>query len=79
MPMNLMVNPINLVIGLIVIAIAIMIIYIIGRITVHVIDPYNKQPDPSEIIIGTCIAAMIICLLICIILLATKLGEVIRA
>ena len=74
-----MVNPINLVIGLIVIAIAIMIIYIIGRITVHVIDPYNKQPDPSEIIIGTCIAAMIICLLICIILLATKLGEVIRA
>ena len=77
--MNLMVNPINLVIGLIVIAIAITTIYIIGCITVHVIDPNNKQPDPAEILIGTCIAAMIICLLICIILLATKLGEVIIA
>jgi len=74
---QLMVNPINLVIGLIVIAIAITTIYIIGRITTHIIDPYNKQPDPSEIIIGSMIAGGIIWLLICIILLATKLGEVI--
>jgi len=75
--MNLMVNPINLVIGLIVIAIAITTIYIIGRITVYVIDPNNKQPDPAEIIIGTCIACMIISLLIGIILIATKLGAAI--
>lgn len=77
MQMNLMVNPINLVIGLIVIAVAIMTIYIIGRITTHIIDPYNKQPDPADIIIGSMIAGMILCLLICIILIATKLGAVI--
>ena len=77
--MNLMVNPINLVIGLIVIAVAIMTIYIIGRITIHIIDRTNKQPDPSEIIIAAMIAGGIICLLICIILIATKLGAKIRS
>ena len=77
--MNLIINPINLVIGLIVIAVAIMTIYIIGRITIHIIDRTNKQPDPSEIIIGSMIAGMIICLLICIILIATKLGAKIRS
>ena len=76
---QLMVNPINLVIGLIVIAVAIMTIYIIGRITIHIIDRTNKQPDPSEIIIAAMIAGGIICLLICIILIATKLGAKIRS
>ena len=76
---QLMVNPINLVIGLIVIAVAIMTIYIIGRITIHIIDRTNKQPTPSDIIIAAMIAGMILCLLICIILLATKLGAKIRS
>ena len=76
---QLMVNPINLVIGLIVIAVAIMTIYIIGRITIHIIDRTNKQPDPSEIIIAAMIAGGIICLLICIILIATKLGAKIHS
>ncbi|CAB4154885.1 hypothetical protein UFOVP1307_85 [uncultured Caudovirales phage] len=75
--MNLIVNPINLVIGLIVIAIAIMIIYIIGRITIHIIDRTNSQPDPSEIIGGAMIAGGIVCLLVFVVLMAAKLGAVI--
>ena len=77
--MNLMVNPINLVIGLIVIAVAIMTIYIIGRITIHIIDRTNKQPEPLDIIIAAMIAGMILCLLVFVVLMATKLGAKIRS
>ena len=76
---QLMVNPINLVIGLIVIAVAIMTIYIIGRITIHIIDRTNKQPEPLDIIIAAMIAGMILCLLVFVVLMATKLGAKIRS
>ena len=42
----------NTIIGLLIIAISIMLIYAIGRITIHVIEPSNKHPDLMMIMLG---------------------------
>ena len=64
----------NMIIGLLIIAISIMLMYAIGRITIHVIEPSNKHPDLMMIMLGFCIFTVAIVVIVAIFKLAAEIG-----
>ena len=65
----------NIVIGLLIIAISIMLIYAIGRITIHVIEPSNKHPDPVMVMFGFVIFTVACGAIVCIFMIAAEIGN----
>lgn len=65
----------NILIGILIIAIALLIMYAIGCITIHVIEPANKRPEFTMILLGFTIFT-IVCLAIGIVVkIAAEIGN----
>ena len=65
----------NMIIGLLIIAISIMLMYAIGRITIHVVEPSNKHPDPVMIMLGFGIFTVGCGAIVCIFMIAAEIGD----
>lgn len=65
----------NIVIGLLIIAISIMLMYAIGRITIHVIEPHNKQPDLMMVMLGFWTFTVASGAIVCIFMIAAEIGN----
>jgi Na+/pantothenate symporter len=65
----------NTIIGLLIIAISIMLMYAIGRITIHVIEPSNKRPDLMMVMLGFMIFTVASGAIVCIFMLAAEIGN----
>ena len=65
----------NILIGLLIIAISIVLMYAIGRITIHVIEPHNKQPDLIMILLGFTMFTIASTAIVCIFKIAAELGN----
>jgi Na+/pantothenate symporter len=65
----------NILIGLLIIAISIVLMYAIGRITIHVIEPSNKHPDLMMIMLGFGIFTVGCGAIVCIFMIAAEIGN----
>ena len=65
----------NILIGILIIAISIVIMYAIGRITIHVIEPTNKQPDLMMIMLGAMIFTVACTAIVCVFEIAAGIGN----
>ncbi len=65
----------NILIGLLIIAISIMLMYAIGRITIHVIEPSNKHPDSMMIMLGFTMFTITSGAIVCIFMIAAEIGN----
>jgi len=65
----------NILIGLLIIAISIMLMYAIGRITIHVIEPSNKHPDSMMVMLGFMIFTVASVVIVAIFKIAAEIGN----
>ena len=65
----------NILIGLLIIGISIMLMYAIGRITIHVIEPSNKRPDLEMIMLGFMMFTIASGAIVCIFMIAAEIGN----
>ena len=65
----------NILIGLLIIAISIVLMYAIGRIIIHVIEPSNKHPDLMMVMLGFCIFTVASVVIVAIFKIAAEIGN----
>ncbi len=65
----------NILIGILIIAIALLIMYAIGRITIHVIEPANKRPEFTMILLGFTIFTIVCLAITMVVMIAAEIGN----
>ena len=65
----------NILIGILVIAISILLMYAIGRITIHVIEPHNKRPELIMVMLGCMIFTVASVAIVGVFKIAAEIGN----
>ena len=67
----------NTLIGVIAISIAVLILYAIGRICIHIMPSETQHPDIKNVWPATAIGALYLCILCVIVCVCSTIGEAI--